>query len=125
MSDDALAGKAILVVEDEYVIAADLRQGLEAIGATVVGPVANLPAAIELIESGTHINATILDINLQGKMVFAAADLMCERLVLFLFLTANDQSAIPARFQSIVRCEKPLLVPRVFRALAGATAHRR
>ena len=38
MNDDALAGKAILIVEDEYVIATDLRQGLEAIGATVVGP---------------------------------------------------------------------------------------
>lgn len=81
MNDDALAGKAILIVEDEYVIATDLRQGLEAIGATVVGPAPSLPAAIELIKSGTHIDVAILDINLQGKMVFAVADLMWERSV--------------------------------------------
>lgn len=123
MSDDALAGKAILVAENEYVIAADLRQGREAIGATVVGPAPSLPAAIALIESGTHIDATILDINLQGKKAFAAADLMWEGPVPFLFLTASDQSATPARFKSIVRCEKPLLFAQVFRALARSMAH--
>jgi CheY-like chemotaxis protein len=84
-----------------------------------------LPAAIELIESGTHIDAAILDINLQGKMVFAAADLMWERSVPFLFLTANEQPAIPARFKSIVRREKPLLLAQVFRTLAGIIGHGR
>jgi CheY-like chemotaxis protein len=125
MSDDALAGKAILVAEDEYVIAADLRQGLKEVGATVVGPAPSLGAAVTLIESGAHIDAAILDINLQGKMVFTVADLLKDRSIPFLFATANEPSAIPPRFEGIVRCEKPLLFAQLLRALAGIVGHAR
>lgn len=64
--------------------------------------------AIVLILSGTHLDGAILDVNLQGQMVFPVAHLLLERSVPFLFMTGYDQSVIPERFKAIVRCEKPL-----------------
>ena len=62
-------GKRILVVEDEYLIADDLRTQLTAHGATVVGPVASVNEALALIESRA-IDAAILDINLDAETTF-------------------------------------------------------
>ena len=45
-----LAGKAILVVEDEYALASDLEQFLAAQGAAVVGPVGTLKGALATVE---------------------------------------------------------------------------
>ncbi|WP_314190624.1 hypothetical protein [Paracoccus yeei] len=55
-----------------------------------------------LILSGTHLDGAILDVNLQGQMVFPVAHLLLERSVPFLFMTGYDQSVIPERFKAIV-----------------------
>jgi hypothetical protein len=39
----------VLVVEDEYYIAADMVESLEALGAHVVGPAASLADAMKLV----------------------------------------------------------------------------
>lgn len=112
----------MLVVDDEYIIATDLRQGLAERGATVIGPVPSVEKAIVLILSGTHLDGAILDVNLQGQMVFPVADLLLERSVPFLFMTGYDQSVIPERFKAIVRCEKPLQLEVLCRTMTGILA---
>ena len=44
-----LAGKTILVVEDEYFLAADLKRALADAGATVLGPTGEVASALALI----------------------------------------------------------------------------
>jgi len=122
MTDGSLAGKAILVVEDEYIFATDLQQELAQRGVAVVGPVPSVEKAVALIASGARIDGAVLDVNLQGEMVFAVADLLLARSVPFLFTTGYDQAVIPPRFDTILRCEKPLEVGHLCKAVARMVA---
>jgi CheY-like chemotaxis protein len=47
---EALTGRRILVVEDDYTMATDLGQFLEGQGVTVVGPVGTVRTALALVE---------------------------------------------------------------------------
>lgn len=53
----------VLVVEDSYVIACNVRQMLEDLGCRVLGPVSSVDAAMRVLDEG-GCNAAILDINL-------------------------------------------------------------
>lgn len=105
---EPLRGLRVLVVEDEYLLAIDMRAALEDIGALVLGPVGHLDDAIELINAEPHIDGAVLDVNLGGDEVFDAADLLSRRGVPFLFTTGYDASSIPLRYGEVARCEKPL-----------------
>lgn len=118
MADGSLAGRAILVVEDEYFAAADLCGELAHAAAIVVGPASSLEEAMHLIRSTPRIDGAILDINLRGELVYPAADLLRDRRVTFLFATGYDQSMIPARFKGVLRCEKPISPAKLCRHLA-------
>jgi DNA-binding response OmpR family regulator len=60
---DRLAGRRILVVEDEPFIALDLADAVEQAGGEVVGPAMSVAEALALIEA-QPIDAAILDFNL-------------------------------------------------------------
>ena len=61
-----LSGRRVLVVEDEYLIAADLARRLVQRGAEVIGPAARLAEAEAAAESG-RFDLAILDMNLGGQ----------------------------------------------------------
>lgn len=103
----ALAGRQILVVEDEYFIAQQTAGSIADAGAEVVGPVATLKNALVAIDSHARLDAAVLDINLRGEMVYPVADVLTERGVPFLFATGYDQAVIPERFAAVTRCDKP------------------
>jgi DNA-binding response OmpR family regulator len=107
MTEGLLAGRRILVVEDEYFIADDLREALATAGAEVLGPMPSVAAAAAFIETNEPIDLAILDINLQGEAVFPVADLLQARGVPFAFATGFDQWAIPDRFGGVPHLEKP------------------
>lgn len=119
MTDTDLAGFTVLVVEDEYYTADDLRRELVGAGATVLGPAPSLERALDLIRSSERIDAAILDINLNGEMVFPAATLLHQRGVPIVFATGYDRTMIPPRFDDAIRCEKPVDPHSVRRALSG------
>ena len=52
-------------------------------------------------------DCALLDINLNGDMVFPVADVLAERAVPFVFLTGYGQDVIPARHANVPRYEKP------------------
>lgn len=97
----------ILVVEDEYFVAADLALALARVGAQVVGPVSTEEEALALLDAGERIDAAVLDINLRGEMVYPLADALRERGVPFVFATGYGASILPMRFRSVPRWEKP------------------
>lgn len=108
MNSEALNGLVVLVAEDEYMIATELASELVSAGAVVLGPVASLDGALDLIEDADHIDAAILDVNLRGEKVFPAAEMLEKQGVPFFFATGYDQAIIPQRFSSIPRIEKPI-----------------
>lgn len=116
---DDLRGRRLLVVEDEYFLAADVADNLKANGAEVIGPVGDIDDALDLIDDTERLDGAVLDLNLRGEMAFPVADALLERGVPFVFATGYDQGVIPTRYRAIARCEKPIDVPRIARALFG------
>jgi len=115
----SVRGRRILVVEDEYMVAEDLRIELEDMGAEVLGPVPSLAGALALLATGALPDAAILDVNLGGEMVFPLAEALRERGVPFMFATGYDAWFLPAAYAEVPRCEKPFHVARCLRTLFG------
>lgn len=117
MKSSPLTNYRILVVEDEYLLADELRFGLEEAGAVVLGPAGSLEDTLELLESETSIDGAVLDTNLHGEMVFSAAEVLDKRQVPYLFTTGYDASVIPLGFRHVTRFEKPVSVANVIAAM--------
>lgn len=117
MTDLTLRGSFILVVEDEYLLAHDICTELVSKNAVVLGPAATVDKALALIREADQLSGAILDINLRGETAFVLADELIERDVPFVFSTGYNASAIPDRFRHVTRCEKPVLLSAVVRAL--------
>lgn len=96
----------ILVVEDEFLVAIALEEDLRAAGATVVGPYANLPAALDGAQSQPF-DLAVLDVNLNGTMVYPLADNLIARGIPFLFLSGYVAENMPQRFATLHRLAKP------------------
>ncbi|MBD8554176.1 response regulator [Rhizobium sp. CFBP 8762] len=123
MMDDALLllkGRRILVVEDEYFIADEARRLLEQCGAEVVGPAPTVRRGMELLEEG-GLDAAILDVNIDGEMVFPIADRLDEMGIPFVFATGYESSQLPKKYAGFVLCEKPSELAVIARALFGNT----
>lgn len=122
MIEATLRHHRILVAEDEYMIADEFCAELAEAGAVVIGPVATIQGALELIASEPEIDGAVLDINLGGEMIFPAAELLMERGVPIVFATGYDAIAIPTRFAHVARCEKPVNLIKVLRTIERVMA---
>lgn len=101
-----LTGQRVLVVEDEYIIAVDVDEVLEAAHAEIVGPAANLPAAIKLA-SEQHIDVAVLDIRLRDADIYPLVDMLQGAGVPVVFVTGYDRATVPLRYQNLPLLAKP------------------
>ncbi len=125
MSGASLRGARVLVVEDEFLLADEMRSDLEDIDAEVLGPFGHLAPAMELVREGAEIDAAVLDLNIGGREVFPLADLLAERGVPMVFATGYSAQSLPARFAGVPTCEKPVAQDRLVSLLQrslGASA---
>ncbi|MBB4153873.1 CheY-like chemotaxis protein [Sphingomonas jinjuensis] len=120
-----LAGKTILVAEDDYFQAADLKRALIEAGATVVGPVADVDGAMALVAAG-RLDAAVLDVNLSSTLSYPLADRLAADAIPYVFLTGYDVWALPEAYRSVPRLSKPCLMDSVVvmvgRLMTGAEA---
>jgi CheY-like chemotaxis protein len=115
---EPFAGRRVLVVEDEYLIAADVVRLLRRLGADVVGPVAQVEHALALIEADKA-DCAILDINLGDEDIFRVADALERRGKPYVFATGYPRWAIPDRYRDVVRLGKPLQPDQLAAAASG------
>jgi two-component system, response regulator PdtaR len=101
-----LNGKTILLVEDEFLLALQLEDLLQSRGGTVLGPFPKLDEAMRAAQREDFAFA-ILDINLNGTMVYPLADDLLARGIPFLFLSGYSLSNLPERFRAVTRLNKP------------------
>lgn len=113
-----LRGRKVLIVEDEYLIATDLARAFNHAGADIIGPVLSLAKALALIEA-ERIDGAVIDIALDGEDAFPLADALIERGVFIVFVTGYDRSFIPARFDAVPLCIKPIDAEKVIEAFGG------
>jgi CheY-like chemotaxis protein len=114
-----LAGKRILIVEDEYFLADETRRELEQVGAIVVGPTARVEEALSLI-ANSRVDAAILDVHLGEELVFPVAEELDRKDIPFVFATGYDPAVVPARFSGFTLCEKPTELGNIAQMLFGS-----
>ena len=119
LSASALRGRRILVVEDEYMMADDLRRDLEKVGAQVVGPVPSVADALKILAQTDTLDGAILDVNLRGEKAYPVADALRERSVPFVLASGYEQWALPESYKDLPRCDKPVDLRHLARALFG------
>ncbi|MFN3549552.1 MAG: response regulator [Mesorhizobium sp.] len=110
-----LSGMRILIAEDEYLLADELARFFESVGATVLGPAADVAAARRHLD---ETDAAVLDINLKGGTVFPIADELFLRGVPFVFFSGMDASSVPDRFRFVGSLPKPVSWKRIVEVLA-------
>ena len=101
-----LNGARVLLVEDEYYIADDLRRMLTAAGAEVVGPCSTLAKANRKIDEGAF-DCAVIDLNLHGESAVPVADRLTAEGKSFAIATGYGSTAVPDRLQHVPRIEKP------------------
>jgi CheY-like chemotaxis protein len=99
----ALAGKRILVVEDEFLVSAMVVDMLTELGAEIVGPAATISKGLALAEAA-DIDAALLDINVRGTRIDPVAAALRARGIPFVFGTGY-RDAMPTR--EVPMLEKP------------------
>jgi CheY-like chemotaxis protein len=93
-----LNGLRILLVEDEAMVAMLVEGMLTALGCQVVEWVANIPAALNAIDT-IEFDGALLDMNLSGAVVFPVAEVLAARGLPFVFVTGYGRTAeAAARF---------------------------
>jgi CheY-like chemotaxis protein len=121
-----LTGRRCLVLDDEYLIALDIQQILEAAGAAGVTSVSTAAEALEVLGKESNYDLAVLDIKLGGATdsSMTVAALLSEQGTPFVFLTGMRADEIAAGpFAGVPVVEKPyqapLLIETVRRVLAG------
>ncbi|SBV37573.1 conserved hypothetical protein [uncultured Stenotrophomonas sp.] len=107
------AGRRILVVEDEYLLAQCLADLLQNEGAQVLGPASCMEDADALLDGSPLPDAAVLDINLGNQNVYPLADRLADGHVPLLFTSGYDRELVPVRHADSPRCAKPFGVDQV------------
>jgi CheY-like chemotaxis protein len=115
-----LRDRRILIVEDEYLIAASLQENLELAGCVVVGPVPTIEQALEVIESNSRLDAAVVDVNLGGRLAYPVADILQARNIPFIFTSGYEDTFLHSRYPQAKNCAKPYLFPTMEKALVDA-----
>ena len=119
MPDRELAGRRVLVVEDDYFLASDLAGVLNRAGVDVVGPVGTVRDAFGALDLLP--DAATLDVQLGDETSFPIADELARRGVPFVFATGTAGD-IPAAHGRRPVCRKPVSDADVLGALARELA---
>ena len=110
-----LAGRRVLVVEDEPLVALEIVASLKKAGAQPMGPVGTPEQALVTIERDV-VDAALLDANLRGRRVDAIAAALTRRGVPFLLVTGYGRASLPEAFGKVPLLSKPFTEAQLLEA---------
>lgn len=119
---DALSGRRVLIVEDQYFIADDIRRMLGDAGAIVIGPAANEKDALSKLDSGEP-DFALLDINLGDGPIYSIASELRRRGTPFAFVTGYSLFNIPEEFRAAPYIQKPFHSDEILGIFERMRAH--
>jgi len=115
-----LHGLRVLLVEDDPMTALALQAMLQGAGASISAVASTLQEA--LAESDSDIAAAVLDVNLDGEMVYPLAGRLMDRGVPIIFATGYDvRTTLPESLRNVPTLQKPVDGPTLVRRLVEIT----
>ena len=115
--------KDIFIVEDDTIVALDMADLMERLGFEVVGPAVHQEQAIEIARTDKF-DAAFLDVNLGGsKTSEPVAEILRQRGIPFIFVTAYDASEISFRVSDERVLKKPVTGDEMLGALRTVLPH--
>jgi CheY-like chemotaxis protein len=103
-----LAGRRVLVVEDQFVIALDMEQMLRTLGADTVDLATSISDALAILER-TPPDLAILDVKLGTEITVSIAEALQARAIPLIFVTGyGDLDALPAHLRRAPLLRKPV-----------------
>lgn len=113
---DRVKGRRLLVVEDEFLIALDVRATVADLGGWVVQLASHLDQALDQARTA-DIDAALLDVNVNGAHIYPVASVLRERGIPFAFVTGYDDLMLPDGFAGAPLLKKPFCRDDIARVL--------
>ena len=102
-----VAAKRILIVEDDFLIAASFARLMADRGFAVIGPVATADDALRQIEREAP-DCVLLDVGLREGSALAVAQALGKRGAPFVIVTGYSRDSLPAELQHAPYLPKPI-----------------
>lgn len=115
-SADPLAGRRILIVEDDPYIMLALEEMLSEQGLVIAGTAHNLRTAIELASRKTF-DLALLDVNIGSEKIDPVADILAARGCPFVFTTGCGRAGLPEAYLDYPIVEKPFYIEEMLATL--------
>jgi CheY-like chemotaxis protein len=116
---EGCAGRQILIVEDNFLVATAIAQMLETRGFEIIGPVGTVRDALALVKNCERIDGAVLDVNLHGTMAYPIVDALRSKSVPLVFMTGYDRRSIEPGYADVPCMQKPVTAERLIGALFG------
>jgi CheY-like chemotaxis protein len=116
-----VSARAILRVEDQWLIAEEIALLLEDAGYAVVGPAPSTSAALALLDLQA-VDAALLDLTLAGETSYRVAEALVTRGIPFAFVTGYQGHELDAALRTRPRLQKPVEPRRLIAALRDLLA---
>ena len=120
-----LPGKRVLIVEDNPLLAFDIKDMMDELGAVTIGPALDLASGLALLNDNEP-DAALLDVDLSGEFVWPIADRLKAREIPFAFISADcGQDFLPDPFRRMVCLEKPATKEEIVELVAELASSQR
>jgi two-component sensor histidine kinase/DNA-binding response OmpR family regulator len=113
---EKVQGSRLLLVEDELVVGTFMHDLLHHIGYRATRPIGRLADAIHAANS-ERFEGAVLDMNLNGEIVYPLAELLEEQRVPFVFVTGYAPRGLDSRFRAVPVLQKPVAEEELARTL--------
>ncbi|GAB1580539.1 response regulator [Phyllobacterium phragmitis] len=120
---DDLERKRVLVVEDEVFVALDMAATIEDANGTVVGPVATVRQALDILQHD-HVDAAILDVNLPDGDIEPIVDALSDQHTFMVIYTGGGvPERLARRYPELQVFHKPTPPSVLTHTVASALMH--
>jgi CheY-like chemotaxis protein len=113
---NSIAGKRVLVVEDELMIRMLLQDMLTDLGYTLAGEAGRIEEAMALAKQG-EFDVAILDVNLNGQPISPVVEILVKRGLPFVFATGYGQRGVPEPYRKTPTLQKPFQADALAQAI--------
>jgi DNA-binding response OmpR family regulator len=118
-------GPRILVVEDDWMVAAQIQEIVNRSGFDVAGPVGDLPSGLALARV-EELAAALLDVDLgSGVTAYPIADVLREHDIPYAFVTSLRQDQLLPEHADRPLVAKPFVAAAIEELLAALTSSQR